>query len=71
MQVAQSIPHAPPHEMHPSLVSRVLDLLHLHHPTVREIIAYDDEGNEIGRIVAPNADDVFGAGRGAVYLRRE
>ena len=70
MQVAQSIIHAPPREMHTPLLKKMLELLHVHR-SAREIIAYDDEGHEIGRVVAPRERDAFGAGRGAVYLSRD
>jgi hypothetical protein len=70
MQVAQSIIHAPPREMHTTLLKKMLDLLHVHR-SVREVVAYDDRGNVIGRVVAPRERNAFGAGRGAVYLNRD
>ena len=35
------------------------------------IVALDDRGNVIGTVRAPKNADVFGPGRGAVYLIRE
>ncbi len=35
------------------------------------IVALDDRGNVIGTVRAPKNADVFGRGRGAVYLIRE
>ena len=70
MLVAQSMFHAPPSELHTSLIKRMIDVLHQHH-RAREIVAYDDEGNVIGRVIAARGNEVFGAGRGAVLLTRE
>ena len=70
MLVAQSMFHAPPRGMHTSLIKRMMDVLHQHH-RAREIVAYDDEGEVIGRVLAPRGHDVFGTGRGAVLLTRE
>ena len=69
MLVAQSMYHAPPRELHTSLIKRMIDVLH-QHLRVREIVAYGDEGEVIGRVIAPRENDAFGAGRGAVLLTR-
>ena len=70
MLVAQSMFHAPPSELHTSLIKRMIDVLQQHH-RVREIVAYGDEGEVIGRVIAPRESKAFGAGRGAVLLTRE
>ena len=70
MLVAQSMYHVPPRGLHSSLIKRMIDMLHQHHG-VREIVAYGDDGEVIGRVIAPRENDVFGAGRAAVFLTRE
>jgi len=70
MLAAQSMYHAPPRGLHISLVKRMIEVLH--QPSgVREIVAYGDDGEVIGRVIAPQEKDVFGAGRAAVFLTRE
>ena len=70
MLVAQSIYHVPSRGLQTSLIRRTIEVLHQHH-RVREIVAYGDKGEVIGRVIAPRENDVFGAGRGAVFLTRE
>ena len=70
MLVAPSMYYAPPRGSHTSLLKRMKDVLHQHH-RVREIVAYGDEGEVIGRVIAPRENEVFGVGRAAVFLTRE
>ncbi len=58
----------PVHE-HGSLVQRLFRALPQRH-RVRKVIATDDEGNVIGTVVAPKDEEVFGLGRGSVFLTR-
>jgi len=52
-----------------SLVRRLLRMFQGGH-RVRTVIATDDGGKVIGTVVAPKNQEVFGRGRGCVFLIR-
>lgn len=51
------------------MVQRLLRMFPQGH-RVRTVIATDDEGRVIGTVVAPKDQEVFGRGRGCVFLIR-
>ena len=70
MLIAQSMYHAPPRGLHTSLIKRITDVLH-QHQRVREIVAYGDEGELIGRVIARVRCFWGGAGSSALDERTE
>jgi hypothetical protein len=70
MIVAHTISDAPSRPLLAPLVQEATGLLATPRP-LRYKLVYDDDGKVIGRIVAPRNDDVFGTGRGAVFLTRD
>ncbi|UCG87524.1 MAG: hypothetical protein JSW71_02975 [Gemmatimonadota bacterium] len=70
MLVAHTISDSSPRRPPTPLVRRFSGLLTVRHP-LRYKLVYDDRGRVIGRIVAPQSEEVFGVGRGAVFLTRD
>jgi len=69
MLVAHTLPDTPSNLLGP-LVKGISGLLATRQP-LRYKLVYDREGRAIGRIVAPQNEDIFGTGRGAVLLTRD
>jgi hypothetical protein len=70
MLVAHTLPEASLRQLLSPLVRGVSGILAVRHP-LRYKLVYDNHGRVVGRIVAPASDEVFGAGRGTVYLTRD
>lgn len=69
MLATHTISDALPVQPDGSLVRRLLRMFPQGH-RVRTVIATDDEGRVIGTVVAPRDREVFGRGRGCVFLIR-
>ena len=70
MLVAHTLSDASPRRLIRPLVRGISGLL-----TVRQVLryklVYDERGRLIGRVVAPQSEEVFGVGQGTVFLTRD
>jgi hypothetical protein len=70
MLVAQTTQHATRRSVFTPLVRGLAGLITLRHELPHKLV-YDERGRIVGRIVAPVDEQVFGLGRGTVYLTRD
>lgn len=70
MLVAHTLPEASLRQLFSPLIRGVSGILTARQP-LRYKLVYDGRGRVIGRVVAPENEDVFGVGRGTVYLTRD
>ena len=70
MLIAHTLPDAPSRHLLAPLVKGVSGLLTTRQP-LRYKLVYDEQGRVIGKVLAPQSEDIFGTGRGAVFLTRD
>ena len=70
MIIAHPLPDTLSRHLLAPLVKGISGLLTTRQP-LRYKLLYDRDGRTIGRIVAPQNEDVFGTGRGTVFLTRD